>query len=423
MTQPAVSDLAVRVADRLTHPNLAPRRSQSTPWWRQSLAHGIPGIALLHIELAAAEMRPWQRVHDWLSAATTAPITSGSDSHPFYGAPALAHPLACAAERLPGAYKRTLDGFDQNIVAEARRRVVAAHRRIDRGELPQLAEFDALQGLTGYGAYLLRRDPDGPAVADILTYLVRLTVPLTHDEDEVPGWWTMSGPSGRPDDRFPDGHANNSLAHGIAGVLSLLSLAARRRPVPGQLDAIRSICAWLDRWHDASGRGSAWPYWVTRAELRSGHLGSTGALRPSWCYGTAGLARAQQLAALALSNRDRQLAAEREFLRSLTDRHQLAATKDIALCHGFSGIAHVAARIADDAMPSNADELRTVLPALLSAVLPPGTDPENTITELMGSDDGGPGLLDGTAGLALATLAPETGTAPRSAWDACLLIS
>lgn len=422
MTQTA-SGLAVRVADRLAHPDLAPRRSQSAPWWRQSLAHGIPGIALLHIELAAAELRPWQRVHDWLSAATAAPITSGRDSHPFYGAPALAHPLACVADQFPGAYKRTLDGFDQSIMAEARRRVAAAHRRIDSGDLPALAEFDALQGLTGYGAYLLRRDPDAPVVADILTYLVRLTAPLDHDEDEVPGWWTMSGPSGRPDGRFPDGHANNSLAHGIAGVLSLLSLAARRRPVPAQLDAIRSICAWLDRWHDVSGHGSAWPYWITRAQLRSGHLESAGALRPSWCYGTAGLARAQQLAALALGDRDRQLTAERELLDALTDRYHLAATTDIALCHGFAGLAHVTARTADDALPANARELRMLLPALLSAVLPPGSDPEDTITELVNADDGGPGLLDGIAGLALATLAPATGTVPHSAWDACLLIS
>lgn len=424
MTQPHLSDLAVRVADRLAHPDLAPLRSRSEPWWRQSLAHGIPGIALLHIELAAAELRPWQRAHDWLSAATTAPITSGRDSHPFYGAPALAHALACAADQLPGAYPRTLDGFDQNIAVEARRRVAAAHRRIDCGELPQLAEFDALQGLTGYGAYLMRRDPDNPAVRAILAYLVRLTAPFIHQGEQLPGWWTMSGPSGRPDDRFPGGHANNSVAHGITGVLCLLSLAARRHPpVPGGLDAIRSICTWLDRWHDASGRGSAWPYWVTRAELRSGHRSCPNVLRPSWCYGTAGLARAQQLAALALGDRDRQRAAERELLTALTDRHHLAATADIALCHGFAGLAHVAARTAADALPANAGELRTVIPALLSAVLPPGTDPEDTITELMNAADGGPGLLDGTAGLALATLAPETGNAPRSAWDACLLIA
>ena len=42
---------------------------------------------------------------------------------------------------------------------DVRTRLDAAHRRIDAGRLPQLAEFDAIRGLTGYGAYLLRRDP------------------------------------------------------------------------------------------------------------------------------------------------------------------------------------------------------------------------------------------------------------------------
>lgn len=424
MSHLPLSNLAMRTADALASPDMAPRRSQNAPWWRQSLAHGLPGIALLHIELAANEQRPWQRVHDWMSATTAAPITTGQDSHPFYGAPALAHALACTTEQLPGAYKRTLDGIDQSITADTRRRLAAAHRRIDRGDLPRLAEFDALQGLTGYGAYLLRRDPDGAAVAEILSYLVRLTDPVTHDGMTLPGWWTPSGPSGEPDDRFPGGHANSSVAHGIGGVLCLLSLAtARRSLVAGQLDAIRRICNWLDRWHDPSGRNSAWPYWVTRSELRSGLLRRTGPQRPSWCYGTAGLARAQQLAALALGDSERQLTAEREAIAALTDRQHLAATTDIALCHGFAGLAHVASRIADDALPNTGGELRALLPALLTAVVPPGADPDDTVTELMNADDAGPGLLDGAAGVALATLAPGSGSPPRSAWDACLLIS
>ncbi|MEV0846946.1 lanthionine synthetase C family protein [Streptomyces sp. NPDC049954] len=408
----------------MAHPGLAPARIRSAPWWRQSLAHGIPGIALLHIELAAAGQRPWQRVHDWLSAASAAPVTSGHDSHPFYGVPALAHPLACAADQLPGAYRRTLDEFDRSIAAEARHRVAEAHRRIDRGEPPRLAEFDALQGLTGYGAYLLRRDPGGPAVREVLAYLVRLTEPLTHDGDELPGWWALSGPSGRPHGRFPGGHANHSAAHGIAGVLFLLSLAALRRPpVPGQLDAVRRVCAWLDRWTDPSGRKGASLYWVTRAELRSGCLARRETVRPSWCYGTAGQARARQLAALALHDHDRQLAAERDLLAALTDPEQLAAATGTALCHGFAGLAHVATRTAADALPTTAGALRAALPALLAAVLPPGGDPEKTLDALLLADDGGPGLLDGAAGLALATLAPATGASPRSAWDACLLLS
>ncbi|MEV7781757.1 lanthionine synthetase C family protein [Kitasatospora sp. NPDC088351] len=424
MTQHPAADLAMVISERLAHPDTAPAERRAQAWWPQSLAHGIPGIALLHIELAAEGRAPWQRAHDWLAAATRVPITSGTDSHPYYGAPAIAHALACAADRLPGSYKCALGILDQQIANDTLRRVAAAHHRIDAGHLPTLAEFDALQGLTGFGGYLLRRDPDGDAVRAVLEYLVRLTIPITLAGEVLPGWWTASAPSGRADDRFPDGHANNSVAHGITGALSLLSLAALRGTiVGGQLDAIHTVCAWLDRWRVETGHGPTWPYWVTRAELRSNLPKQSGPLRPSWCYGGAGLGRVQQLAALALGDTDRQLLAEIGLVGALSDPAQLAATTDISLCHGFAGLAHVAARAADDALPETVGQLRALIPALLSAVHPPGTDAEHVTTALMGAADGGPGLLDGAAGVALAVLTPSAAAPPSSAWDACLLIS
>ncbi|MCC3650755.1 lanthionine synthetase C family protein [Streptomyces sp. S07_1.15] len=422
MTPYPATDLADRIGARLAHPDTAPAGPRGKDWWRQSLAHGIPGIALLHIELAAAGRGPWQRAHDWLAAATWAPVTSGDESHPYYGAPALAHALACAADRSPGCYQRALDVLDRQIAADARRRIAAAHGRIDSGRLPALAEFDALQGLTGYGAYLLRRDPSSDVLRAVLDYLVRLTDPVALQGETLPGWWTRSGPSGRPDHRFPGGHANSSLAHGITGVLSLLSLAARRGVAVGGLpDAIRTICAWLDHWRTETEGRPTWPYWVTRSELRADRLTPSGPLRPSWCYGTAGLARAQQLAALALGDTERRGAAEKALVSAFTDPGQLAATTDVSLCHGFAGLAHVAARAAGDALPTTAGRLRALIPTLLAVVKPPGSDAEHVITELMHAADGGPGLLDGAAGVALAVLTADAAIPPESAWDSCLL--
>jgi hypothetical protein len=424
MSQHPARDLASVIGARLAHPAAAPSGPIAQPWWQQSLAHGIPGIALLHIELAAAGLGPWQRAHDWLTAATRKPVTSGPDSHPYYGAPALAHALACAAGQLPGACHRALDTLDRQIATDTSRRLAAAHRRIDRGRLPALAEFDALQGLAGYGSYLLRRDPGSDAVHAVLEYLVRLTDPVTTGGETLPGWWTPSGPSGRADTRFPGGHANSGLAHGICGVLSLLSLATLRgTTVPGQPGAIRTICAWLDRWHTDTGHGPAWPYWVTRAGLRTGHLTPRGPLRPSWCYGTAGLARSQQLAALALRDTGRQLMAENALTAALADPAQLAATTDISLCHGFAGLAHVAARAAADALPQTGSRLRALIPALLHAVHPLGSDARHAAATLLAAPGRGPGFLDGAAGIALAVLSPSSSAPPRSSWDACLLIA
>ncbi|WP_405912909.1 lanthionine synthetase [Streptomyces sp. NBC_00963] len=420
--QPAL-DLVEAVATRLADPGLVPSGPQDH---RQQLAHGAPGIALLHIERAANGLGPWQRAHDWLAAASQGPLTSGPDSHPFYGMPALAHALACAADHLPGSYQRALDAMDRQIEVDVGRRLDTAHRRIDAGRLPRLAEFDTIRGLTGYGAYLLRRDPGGATVRDVLDYCVRLTEPLTHDGETLPGWWTSTGPSGSADERFPGGHANTGMAHGVGGVLALLALAARRRAVAeGQRGALRAILAWLDRWQEETEQGPAWPYWITQGELRTGRRASSELRRPSWCYGTAGLARAQQLAALALGDAGRRIAAENALAAAITDPDQLRATTDDGLCHGLAGLAHVAIRMAEDAHPSTVGRIRAAIPALVAAICRPDSHLARTATAFTGGSGAGagPGLLDGAAGTALALLAAGPATPPRSAWDTCLLIA
>ncbi|MFD8509784.1 lanthionine synthetase C family protein [Streptomyces antimycoticus] len=424
MTHSLALKVADAVADLLADPATAPPGSGAAPSNGQHLAYGPTGIALLHIERAAAGLGSWQRAHDWLAAAARNPFTSGPDSHPFYGAPALAHTLACAADHLPGAYQRARDTLDRQMAADVRHRLAAAHRRIDAGRLPEIAEFDTIRGLAGYGAYFLRLDPTGAEVRAILDYCVRLTEPVVHVSEALPGWWTSTGPSGRADDRFPGGHANSGMAHGVGGVLALLALAARHGiTVDGHREALRVILVWLDRWQEETGRGLVWPYWVTRDELRTGLLAPSAPRRPSWCYGTAGLARARQLAALAIGDTDRQIEAETALVAALTDPAQLKAITDNGLCHGFAGLAHVAARTADEAHPSTVGQLRAAIPPLLTTVCPPGTVPEDAAMAAIRDDEAGPGFLNGAAGIALALLAPATTTPPRSAWDACLLIA
>ncbi len=274
--------------------------------------------------------------------------------------------------------------------------------------------WPAICGLAGIGAYLLRRDPVDDAVRAILGYLVALAKPINVAGQALPGWWTLTGPTGRPDPgEFPGGHSNAGMAHGIGGPLSLLSLAARRGvTVPGQLEAIEAICAWLDFWRTDSGTGHIWPYLIRRAEQDSGYPRSRSGTgrRPSWCYGTAGLARAQQLAALVTSNADRRRMAEHALVQALTDPAQRAATTDAALCHGDAGLAHIAARAAADAAPPAAARLRELAAELLATAQP-------------GRAKAAPGLLEGVTGVALAALAPATGTPPATAWDLCLLIT
>jgi hypothetical protein len=360
-------------------------------------------VALLHIERARTGVGRWETAHAWVAAATHTPVTANLDSGLYSGAPAVAFALHAAGRP---EYARALSKLDAHIVAVTRRRIEQAHARMDRGELPTLGEYDLIGGLTGIGCYLLHRDPGGTAVRDVLSYLVRLTDPLRDDDETVPGWWTGHGPTDQPSPEYHGGHGNLGMAHGITGPLALLAQAIKRGiVVPGHIEAINRICTWTDRWRHGDGTRAWWPPWITRAELRAGRSAQRGPSRPSWCYGTPGVARAQQLTGHATGDADRQRIAEMALLGCVTDQRQLSLLTDWSLCHGWAGLLHTVWRAAANATTG---ELANRLPDLRNRLSKASPGPEA-------------GLLDGAAGMALALATTGKDTPPVSEWDACLL--
>jgi len=248
----------------------------------QSLSRGATGVALLHIERAAAGRASWETAHAWLTTAARGDLIGNTNATLYFGTPALAFAFHTAADR-PGKYQRVLAALDASVATIIRRRLDQAHARIDRAVRPALAEFDLINGLTGLGAYLLRRDPRGDLLHQVLAYLTRLTQPLPGQD--LPGWWTSQAPAGRRPAGQGGGHGNLGLAHGIAGPLALLSLATRRGIcIDGQLEAIAAVCTWLDIWQQKGHGATWWPETITLDEARSGNTAQAGPLRPSWCY-------------------------------------------------------------------------------------------------------------------------------------------
>ena len=396
--------LAEVIADDLARP---PQDDAEPGWWRaQSLAKGAAGIALLHIERARGGLAGWDAARAWLAAAVSVPVSAAGDSGLFAGAPAVAFALHAGGN---GRYPTALGKLDTCVSALAYRRVWQALARIGRKDLPPLAEFDLIYGLTGIGTYLLRRTPGSGALESVLRYLVRLTEPLRADGQTLPGWWTGHDPSFTSSPAFAGGHANLGMAHGITGPLTLLALAARNGiTVDGQDEAISRICSWLDDWRQDNDGRPWWPQWVTREDLRSRRTSQPGPGRPSWCYGTPGLARAQQLAGIATGDTARQDLAEHALAGCLSDPAQLARINDISLCHGWAGLFQTTWRAARDARTA---ELAS---RDITRLLAPQTRPQ--------AGDGS-GLLEGDAGLALALHTAARDMPPESGWDACLLLS
>jgi hypothetical protein len=420
MTAPptvTTTDLA-READRLARllAEPAPPAGQGPPG--QSLSSGSAGTALLFAERARQGLGPWPLAHRHLQAATARPVSDDDTAGLYLGAPAVAFALDAAAGH-SDRYRDALARLDQAVTRLAHRKADRALARIHAGKPADFREYALFMGLAGLGALLLRRAPNSApasgATEHLLTYLVALTRPLTIGDDTLPGWWAGHSPHrGQPAPAFRAGHANLGAAHGISGVLALLSHAAHRGlTVPGHLDAIATICDWLDHWRQDSPTGPFWPPHLTLDELRSNRCTRTRPGRPSTCYGTPGIARAGQLAALALGDPHRRHRYEQALLACLDDPDQQARLTDPGLCHGHAGLYQTVRRAAADD-PTGA--LHTRLPALATAHLraadtPPAPGPA------------GRGFLTGLTGVALALHTAATDTPPTSEWDACLLIS
>jgi hypothetical protein len=368
-----------------------------------------PASPWLHIERARTGHGDWATARSWLSAAAADDLSAGPNANLFFGAPTLAFVTHAAADQ-PGKYQRALSELDASTIAVTRRRLDSAHVRIDRGDFPALAEFDLIRGLAGFGVYHLRRHPDHEITRAVLAYFVRLTEPLAGRTDDLPGWWTDLSPNGARSPDFPGGHGNIGMSHGIAAPLAVLAVAVRDGVVVGgQMDAIGRICAWLDTWQQEHSDGPWWPGFITLNDVHNGHVEITSRQRPSWCYGTPGVARAQQLVGLATGDLGRQRMAETAALSCLRDRTQLARITETGLCHGTAGVLQTAWRMAGDAKEPG---IEAELPHLSAQLLAQFDSTSDDVE-----------LFDGLAGVALALHTAGTRAAPLSGWDDCLLVA
>ncbi|GAB3175924.1 lanthionine synthetase C family protein [Myceligenerans halotolerans] len=411
---------AAAVADLLQDPAGVPHGTGRAR--RQSLGGGAAGIALLHIERARTGHGPWARAHDWLREAAVEQVSAGHNASLFFGAPALGLVMHTATDgtTLSGA----LAGMDDATIRLTRTRLGVARARAAAGEVPPMGEYDLIRGISGLAAYHLTRHPEHGITAETLTYLAELTRSLP---DGKPGWWTRTAPTaetaGSPE--YANGHGNMSMSHGIAATVSVLSLALLRgdrfpdSALREVRDAVGRACAWYDRWARRDEDGLWWPGTMTAGQADGVAPPPGWRQPPSWCYGTPGIARALQLAALATGNDRLRGQAEQALLAELRDQNHLAQITAAGLCHGLAGLLQCTWRIAADAASSDLAGELPQLVARLTARLNRDLDDR---ADAGGVEDiGQVEFLDGVAGAALAlhTVASDH---REALWDTSLLL-
>jgi hypothetical protein len=407
-----------RTAAATRIPPEASEDGRAWPLWEDlALSSGFPGVSLAFSGTVLRDGQQAMRAHGHLSRAMAAARTAGQSLFGIYGGPgALAFATMIAHEQT-GGYVSALEQLDEH-----ERRLVRDTLPLDTGRPARTnGEFEVVRGMSGVGRYLLARgEPCTAELRMVLSYLVTMAHgEVPHQGHKVPRWWTTAPPRLGEEARLPDGHLNLGLSHGVSGPLALLSLAWRAgHVVEGQREAIENIVGLLQRWAGKDEYGLRWPGYVTLEEWAAGRPRPGGRRRPSWCYGSPGVSRAVQLAALALDRDDWHDLARESVLAFLSVPRDRWGVEDAGLCHGWGGLLHLVRLInehlADERLSRAADELAGVVLSRFEEDLPFG------YRVPLGADLSG--FLEGTAGVALALDAYAEGrTGAR--WDAALLVA
>jgi hypothetical protein len=357
-----------------------------------SLASGYAGLAVCHGQLARTRSQgredPDQRAADAARARleeavdmlATEPLTSSL----YAGFPGIAW-AAELVDRLLGA-----DGEDRNgAIDEALTHLLRRY--------PEQAPYDLIDGLVGIGVYALARWPRPGAEACLSGVVEQLARRARQDGDGV-FWWT-------PPRDYPvplPGRADLGLAHGIAGVIPFLA-RVDRLGLGGQAarPLLDGAVSWLLAHLVETAAGPTVPCIVADGIEPE-------PARSAWCYGDPGVAAALLLAARDAGEPAWAQAATGLALRAAARPPGQAGVTDPGLCHGSAGLAHLFNRMYQ----------LTAEPALAEAAR---FWAERTLELCAAAAPSHPGLLEGTAGVALAL---ETlGTTAEPVWDQMLLVS
>ena len=273
--------------------------------------------------------------------------------------------------------------------------------------------YDLVSGLCGIGVYALERLPSASAATcleRVVTHLERRSEPA-----DVGRTWHTPPEHLPPAQRAmePDGYYNLGMAHGVPGVVGLLSRAALAGVAKTRaLSLLEDAVSWLLSRKLAGADAVYGPWWSASAPAEP--------TRTAWCYGDLGVASAVWAAARATGERcwEREaielavLAARRPEARS--------GVQDAGLCHGAFGLAHQFLRLYH---ATGEDELARAASAWIDrglAMRQPGHGVAGFLrTRPDGAAAPDPGFLEGAAGIGLALLSALTELDP--AWDALLL--
>lgn len=262
-------------------------------------------------------------------------------------------------------------------------------------------QFELINGLSGFGVYLIERLPR-PGAAELLGRIVDRLAATAEESESGIAWFTP--PEWIPDvqkSARPDGCYNLGVSHGVPGVLGFLAAARRAGLGDGRIAHLaEGTVRWLLRQKLPESARS-----VFASSFAPGEAPAPA--HTAWCYGDIGVAAVLLSAARAFGRADWQ--EEALAIARLAARRSpgAAGIREAGLCHGTAGLAQIFNRFHQ---ATGDGEMKEAALAWCRRTL-----------EMERSWQAEPGFLLGAAGVGLALLAAVSSVEP--AWDRVLLTS
>ncbi len=288
---------------------------------------------------------------------------------------------------------------------------------------PELScSYDLVEGLVGLGVYFLERLPwliarDGLFLISehLRNRAVRHGSGLTWPTDVrfIPA---------SLQNQYTSGYFNLGMAHGVPGVVSLLSrMHTEAMGKSGIEPIIEGAICWMLEQEEKRDEGPNYPCWIGQnGDRRNG--------RYAWCYGDMCIIISLMSAARSLGNAEWEnsaLALARKISRESINGTAQRGTADPFFCHGSAGMAHMFNRLYQATGEESFKLAAIAWFKKLLAARKEGTGIAGYASTLI-NDEGincwpnNPGILTGAAGVGLALLAAVSDVEPM--WDKIFLL-
>ena len=268
--------------------------------------------------------------------------------------------------------------------------------------------YELLTGLVGTGIYALERLPDPAAVELLEAILERLEASYVEFDDGV-AWITPPERLSSALRTAADAVVDLGMAHGVAGIVVLLSGCVRHGIAPARSTALlRDAAGWLAQRELPATAPIRFPAWFAPGCPAV-------AQRMAWCYGDLGVTIALGEAAAALADVGLDTAVRRLAGGIADCGADRAGVESLTLCHGGAGMLHGLSRLQPWLPPAVATAARWRWGEWVSA------QAATTAATDAGDPAAALGLLEGGVGVALALHGLLRGKEP--AWDRALGMS